>query len=70
MNSRSNYQGKFISILKAKSVVKVDENDELKLSQEFDTLKLNIKQVYKTLKENTSKNSNIKRKIKDEWKNN
>ena len=64
MNSISNYYGKFISKLKVKSVVKVDDNAELKLSKESDTLNLNIKQVYKTLKENTSPNSNIKRRIK------
>ena len=68
MNSISNYYGKFISKLKVKSLVKVDDNNELKLSQESDTLNLNIKQVYKTLKENTSPNSNIKRRIKDKRK--
>ena len=68
MNSISNYYGKFISNLKVKSVIKVEDNDELKLSQESDTLNLNIKQVHKTLKENTSPNSNIKRKIKTERK--
>ena len=54
MNSISNYYGKFISKLKVKSVVKLDDNAELKLSKESDTLNLNIKQVYKTSKENTS----------------
>ena len=64
MNSISNYYTKFISKLNVKSVVKVDDNDELKLSKESDTLNLNIKQVYKTLKENTYPDSNIKRSIK------
>ena len=68
MNNISNYYGKFISKLKVKSVIKVEDNDELKLPQESDALNLNIKQVYKTLKENTSPNSNIKRKIKAERK--
>ena len=68
MNNISNYYGKFISKLKVKSVIKVEDNDELKLPQESDALNLNIKQVYKTSKENTSPNSNIKRKIKAERK--
>ena len=68
MNRISNYYWKFISNLKVKSVIKVEDNDELKLSQESDTLNLNTKQVYKTLKQNTSPNSNIKRKIKAERK--
>ena len=68
MNSISNYYGKFISKLKVKSVVKVDDNDELKLSKESDTLNLNIKQVHKTLNKNNFPNSNIKRRIKAERK--
>ena len=64
MNSISNYYGKFISNLKVKSLIKVEDNNELKLSQNSDTLNLNTKQMHKTLKENTSPNSNIKRRIK------
>ena len=56
MNSISNYYWKFISKLKVKSVIKVKDSDELKPLQESDILNLNIKQVYKTLNENTSQN--------------
>ena len=36
MNRISNYYWKFISILKMKSEIKGEDNDELKLSQESD----------------------------------